>query len=268
MKKSITNSGDFEPVAGKSRRPHRILSYSKKIRKVSTPTLADLGDCTEVESYWRFIKNRWPSYEHYWTANILRLRKKNSIHIVDDSNLPKGEDSEMVQIAQLLRVTLSHMNSVYDLIGTSMNRKDVFYSFVHLSAAIDLASELFGRLDDRKVHRGPSKYSAWQTHWPPRSGPRYEWFDKDKYSDIQKIRDYRNFVVHSMDIPGLNVGVLFVPMVGKETRFIDWRKVTNESKDGPHRKDLDKAEEVVSQSWGKVLHFLEENLSRHVLPHP
>jgi hypothetical protein len=186
-------------------------------------TLQTDGDGIEKRLYAPLIQPRFPNYEVFWQKFVVPLTNRpTNVQLKTDTDLAViGKGDHDLCLAQLHYSVLRHLGRAYQL------RQDANYGLDHLvfslSAIVgaqDVAFELLERFQN------PTSYGPWlgkrsgridggreaQSAWKNNNG-----------SPLQDIRNYRNHLVHGRTPPGFGRQY---PMIGRESVYFDWRKVT------------------------------------------
>ncbi len=217
--------------------------------------------------YWnKFIKTLFPNYERFWAKFIVPMTNRPSnIHLKSEQELLKdGKGDREVQYAQLHYTVLRHLAYVYDLLAdkSKFNFDNLLEGFLRLFSAQDVAFELIQRISE------PTKYEPWKGR--SIGGELINAWEKGRiYPDhIKSMRWYRNFLAHSHLMPTMIIdSVLYVPMIGKETDYYDWRKIDSQEKAEKVRKDFIKAHELLNNAWVDTVKFLNDCWQNYLQDH-
>ncbi|HNR90653.1 MAG TPA: hypothetical protein PKM65_20120 [Spirochaetota bacterium] len=225
------------------------------------------GDYFEKTYYNTIILKDFPSYEIFWVKYITLLtnRPKN-IQLKTDSELQLiGKSHHELCLAQLHYTVLRQLIRTFQVTATNPFTTDhLIFSISTLIGAQDCAFELLERFSK------PTKYDPWinkkQKGQNINGGKeaQTEWKRKNKYP-LQKIRDYRNHLVHGRTMPGIIInGEEYIPKVGKEMIYSDWRVVTNAN--NLPLSDFDKPKVIINYTYGETIKYFEEAWKKYLLP--
>lgn len=235
---------------------------------MSQYSLTNDGDGYEQHYYTLFIQREFPSYEVFWQKFITPLtRRPVDIHIKDDSDLTQiGRTANDVCIAQLHYSVLRHLIRAYELQRVSIIEIDhILFGLTALCGAQDVAFELLERF------RNPRIYDPWaeKRHGASPSGREAQatWRKTDNYP-LQHIRDYRNNLIHGRMLPGIkNNTVSYLPKIGKEAQYFDWRKITNLATSNQlPLNDFSTLGDILQSAWQDTVQYLELRWKAHLLP--
>ena len=228
-------------------------------------TLIKDGDEYERECWEKFIKDEFPSYEKFWIQYIVPLTNRpENIYFKTNKELQKiGKSGHDICLAQLHYSILYHLGKVYKLKNKEpFALDDLTEGIVRICGALDIAFEFLERF------KNPKKYSPWlEKEQRGKLGSmeaRKAWQKTNGYP-LQNLRNYRNHLVHGRMMPNLNRQVLYLPKVGLEKRYFDWRLVTSPDKLPKVQKDFIPAKEILSESWNRLLDYLETNWKNVIL---
>ena len=94
---------------------------------------------------------------------------------------------------------------------------------------------------------------------------RQKW-QKKQSRPLQTMRDYRNHLVHGRLTPGI-IGVSFyLPKIGLESQYFDWRKVTNNPK--VHSLvgvELVAPPQILADAWKQTLGYLNSTWAKYLI---
>lgn len=230
-------------------------------------TLLNDGDKFE-QRYWNiFIKDKFPSFEKYWSIRITPLTNRpQNIHFKKSSVLLSlGFTDEDVCKAQLHYTLLRHLVRSYEILF-ALKTSHQSYDYVdylseglfHITAAQDVAFEFLQR------NATPGVFDA----WVPKKGlsvnkkiegsdeARKKW-QKDNDYPLQDIRNYRNHLTHGRISPNVLRGIkLFVPRIAKENVYLDWRLVTDGFSTSA-QSDFDSLDNILEKAWTETLSYFE-----------
>jgi hypothetical protein len=235
---------------------------------MSQYSLITSGDFFETHYYPLFIQKEFPSYEVFWQKYIVPLTgRPNNIHFNDDADLKSiGKSDHDICIAQLHYSVLRHLARAYDQRkAPNLNIDNVFCALSALCAAQDVSFELLERF------RKPGKYDPWANKKQGRQfagrDAQEQWKKSNRYP-LQHIRNYRNSLIHARMLPGIQQGKdVFLPKIGRETDYYDWRKITNASTPSQMTmNDFAKIDEILQTSWDQTIQYLELQWKSHLLP--
>jgi hypothetical protein len=230
--------------------------------------LATDGDRYEIDYYPLFIQTEFPSYEVFWQKFIVPLtRRPTDIHTKNDTELAQmGRTPNDICIAQLHYSVLRHLIRAYDIQRThTMGVDHAFFGLTAVCGAHDVAFELLERF------RSPARYDPWAVKKRGNilggKDAQTAWKKADNFP-LQNFRDYRNNLMHGRMLPGLVVeDVTYLPTVGKELQYLDWRKITNLPTPSQFpRTDFSKVADILSAAWQGTIQYLESRWQTHLLP--
>lgn len=230
--------------------------------------LTNDGDGYEQHYYHLFIQNEFPHYEIFWQKFVTPLtRRPVSIQIKDDSELLQmGRTANDVCIVQLHYSVLRHLIRAYELRQARMMGIDhVLFGLSALCGAQDVAFELLERFQN------PTRYDPWaeKQHGGILGGKEAQaaWKKVDNYP-LQHIRDYRNNLIHGRMLPGIAINtVSYLPEIGLESKYFDWRKITNLAE--PSQLPLDDFStpaNILQTAWQDTTQYLELRWKSHLIP--
>ena len=231
-----------------------------------TFTLATDGDAYEQKYYLAFIKNEFPCYDAFWVKHVVPLTNRpTDIHFKTDVQLRAvGKTEHDLCIAQLHYTVLRHLTRVFEIRRPGIvSVDDLTDGIVRLAGAQDVAFELLER------YARPAKYGPWLARRVGRTRggkeARQAWQKRNR-RPLQDIRNYRNHLVHGRIGPGVILnGLWYVPDIGKEAKYYDWRAIT----DGRNvaalvGQDLATPKQILDGAWKKTVNYLESNWKSHL----
>jgi len=235
-----------------------------------TFTLSKDGDHIEQINASRFLNNEFPAYEEFWRKFVVPLtnRPKN-IHFKNQKQLRKaGKSDNDICIAQLHYSILRHFHRTYEIRQIPHSKFSLFLltdGFVRLSGAIDIAFELLERF------QYPTKYNPWE-ETGSKSNPggreaRRNWQTKNSFP-LQNIKNYRNHLIHGRMTPTLSGNQLYLPKIGTEKKYFDWRLVTNPTQQSVKsiRKNFIAAKSILKQAWNETINYIQVEWQNNLLP--
>lgn len=215
------------------------------------------GDRVEKEYWDKFIHTQFPSYEKFWIKNVIPLTNRPvDIHLKTDYELSKiGKSANEICLAQLHYSILKHLARTFDLLSSQdFNLDNLIEGMVRLNGALDIAFELLERFNN------PTKYNTWldKKNNSDLGGKeaRENWQRNNRYP-LQKIKNYRNHLIHGRMLPGISGTNYYLPKIGLEKKYFDWRLITNSSNNQALIKDLLPAKKILEQAWTEALDYLE-----------
>ena len=222
-------------------------------------TLQDDGDPIEKKYYSQFLKDRFPSYEAFWRSFIAPLTKRpTDIRFKEDADLEAiGKGHHDICVAQLHYTILLHLARCFEIMNAKPVTDDgVLHALTALCGAQDIAFELLQRLET------PKEYDPWKEG----KDARIKWQKKTNHP-LQLIRDYRNDLVHGRMFPVMiTQDTTYLPAIGKQSNFLDWRKVMNVPPTDFPSTDYVPPDQILSEAWKGTVDYLECSWQRHLLP--
>jgi len=225
------------------------------------------GDSFEQHYHGLFIKNNFPNYENFWQTFVVPLTNRpTDIHFKNDKELAQiGKTANDVCIAQLHYSILRHLARAYDLAKSSMIDQDILAEgVVHISGSLDIAFELLERF------LNPSKYDPWLEEKDRVSGKiggkeaRKVWQNNRSYP-LQSIKDYRNHLIHGRMTPSIINSEIYLPRIGFENKYFDWRLITDPTKVTYSVKDFMSAREILRKAWIDSIKYLNVEWKKTLL---
>lgn len=232
---------------------------------MNTYRLAIDGDSTEKESWFLFLQREFPEYEIFWQKYIVPLTNRpHNIHFKNDTELAQlGKGPQDICIAQLHYTILVHLRRAFLMLslGDRMSGDEFKEGIIRLSSVLDVADELLERFNNR------SNYDPWlesgdKQHKGGREA-REAWRRKPFSANTKPLRDYRNHLVHGRLSPSVNGQY---PVIGQESQYFDWRKVTDPGNFGSlNPVDFAHPHDIVKQAWDMTLSYLRDMWRTHLL---
>lgn len=227
---------------------------------MSTYRLAIDGDDFE-RYYWDlFIKDQFPSYEKFWLNFVVPLTNRPyNIDFKTDAGLAKINKSTLdLCIAQLNYSVLGHLARCFEVLktlrdNTGIEQADLLLEGItRLVGAQDNAFELLERLNR------PNCYDPFVKRDSKVARERWQ---QDKKQPLQNIRNYRNSLVHGLQLPKIADGSrLCIPEIGKEDKYLDWRLITELSPEREeYKKDFISVLDILESTWNETIAYLENN---------
>ncbi|PIW21639.1 MAG: hypothetical protein COW32_08830 [Candidatus Aquicultor secundus] len=134
-----------------------------------------------------------------------------------------------------------------------------------ITGALDVAFELLER------YKNPTSYDPWLEKRDASTGrlggneARRQWQDANGYP-LQHLRNYRNHLIHGRLTPGLIGTDFYVPKIGTESKYFDWRLITDQNNNpGLNTNDLSPACGVLRGAWDETLDYLESSWRSNLL---
>jgi hypothetical protein len=228
----------------------------KNWKEIMTRLITD-GDDFE-KFYWnKFIKTLFPSYERFWVKFIVPMTNRPAnIHLKPIEDLAKdGKSDREIQYAQLHYTALRHLAYVYDLLANKekFSFDILFEGFLRICSAQDVGFVLIQRIIE------PTKYEPWQGR--SIGGDLIEaWKGENIFPEyIRNIRWYRNYLAHSQLMPTMIIDkILYVPMIGKEKNYYDWRKIDSAEKALEVKNDFTNAHDLLNNAWVYTVKHLND----------
>jgi hypothetical protein len=235
-------------------------SESGGLQRNASLRLATHGDTLEQRYAPLFLDSKFQAYEQFWILHVVPVTKRDtdrSIHFKTDAELGAiGKGPEDIHIAQLHHTVLRHLARVYELKG-SPKREEFIDGIVRLVSALDVAFELLCRFKNRGVHPpfDSRKSEKARKQWRNQEG-----------DPLAKYRDYRNTVVHGCAIPEIHSDVVYMPKIGVEGEYADWRKVTDGDVSAiVNRGDFLPAQTILSDAWSQVVEYCQTAWTTHLM---
>lgn len=230
-------------------------------------SLSSDGDGYEQRYYHAFIKAEFVSYDTFWAKHIVPLTNRPvDIYFKTDAQLAATrKTAQDLCVAQLHYTVLRHLARAYEIRRLAqMSIDDLTEGMVRLSGAQDVAFELLER------YTNPTTYDPWLARAAGgKKGSkeaRQTWQKKDGYP-LQNLRDYRNHLVHGRVSPAVILdGVLYVPAIGKESAYFDWR-VIRQHPNPPSLigSDLVMPKKVLDDAWDSTVQYFESKWQKHMI---
>ncbi len=227
---------------------------------MSTYRLAIDGDDLERHYWGLFVKDQFPSYERFWLKFVVLLTKRpDNIHFKTDEELAKmGKSRVDLCVAQLNYSVLMHLVRCFEVLktlkdNTGIEQVDLLLEGItRLVGAQDNAFELLERLNR------PSCYDPFVKRDSKVARERWQ---QDKKQPLQHIRDYRNTLVHGLQLPKIADGSrLCMPEIGKEDKYLDWRLITESSPDlEEYKREFISVLDILEGAWRETIDYLESN---------
>jgi hypothetical protein len=185
--------------------------------------LARDGDVFEQRCWSAFLAVQWPSYERFWQQFVTPLTNRPSgIHfLTSPALLAAGFTDHDICCAQLHYTILRHLDRVFQIRHAAVITLDLLIEgLARLTGALDVAFELLER------RRDPTAYDAWLESAGKKARSKWQ---TDNGRPLQHIRNYRNHVIHGRLTPTVSSNEPYVPRIGREEGYLDWRTVTEGS---------------------------------------
>ncbi len=215
------------------------------------------GDRVEKKYWDKFIQTQFPSYEKFWIKNVIPLTNRPAdIHFKADYELRKiGKSANDICLSQLHYSILKHLSRAFDILSLQdINLDNLIEGMVRLSGALDIAFELLERFNN------PTKYDAWldkKNNSNLGGKEARENWQKNNRFPLQKIKNYRNHLIHGRMLPGILNTTYYLPKIGLEKKYFDWRLITNSNNPAFDKNDLMPAKKILEQAWKETLDYLE-----------
>ena len=244
--------------------------YGLKGDRMTNYRLTIDGDGLE-QHYWKlFIQSEFPSYEKFWEKHVIPLSNRPvDIHFKTNAQLSSSNlTQEDVCIAQLHYSLLRHLSRVFEYRGMNhtVDLDILTEAFARLTSAQDVAFELLERYTNKSI------YDPWLEQGDRKTGTkggeeaRRAWQGKDN-GPLKDIRQYRNHLIHGRFMPGVYSGVVYLPKIGKEQNYLDWRLITDRANNpGMDANDFDDARQILDLAWRETLQYIEQKWQTHLLP--
>ncbi|HYX07699.1 MAG TPA: hypothetical protein VE912_13305 [Bacteroidales bacterium] len=235
-----------------------------------TYTLSNDGDRIEQYNLNRFLNSEFHAYEKFWQKHVIPLTNRpQNIHFKDTAQLKAiGKSGNDICIAQLHYSILRHLHRTYDIRQISTLNFQLFEltdGFVRLSGTLDIAFELLER------YKNPKKYDPWveagtKSNLGGREARR-NW-QKNNQFPLQSIKNYRNHLIHGRMTPTVTGAQTYLPNIGKEKKYFDWRLITNPSKQTIRsiQNDYKPAKLILDEAWDKTIDYLQTQWMNELLP--
>ena len=232
-----------------------------KGQEANSYRLAIDGDDLERHYWGLFVKDQFPSYEMFWLKFVVPLTNRpGNINFKTDTGLAKINKSKLdISIAQLNYSIFRHLMRCFDIsialeksTGVEQQLNFLQEGIIRLVGAQDNAFELLERINK------PCCYDPFSE----KDGEiaRKTWQQNKKYP-LRDIRNYRNNLIHGRLLPGIIDGSrLCLPKIGKESKYLDWRLVTELSnKREEYKKDFISVLNILKGVWNETVSYLESN---------
>lgn len=222
--------------------------------------LAIDGDYYEQKYWGLFIQNQFQSYEDFWIKNIVPLTNRPiDIHFKTDQELLQiGKTVNDICIAQLHYSVLRHLVRVFDIMSKgNVDLDTLTEGTARLCGALDVTFEVLERFNN------PSKYDPWLEKKDKNGNnggkeAREAWQKANSYP-LQKLRNYRNHLIHGRMLPGVVGNVYFLPKIETENKYFDWRKITDPSNNpGLDQNDLIPIGDILLFAWTETIKYLDD----------
>jgi hypothetical protein len=225
---------------------------------MTTYYLARHGDDLERQCWSAFLAVQWPSYERFWQRYVTPLTDRpTSVHFRSAADLRAiGLTDQDVCCAQLHYSILGNLSRTFQFRHVPQLTPDLLTeALARLVGAQDVAFELLER------RRDPSAYDPWLESAGRKA--RTKWQEAND-RPLQEVRDYRNHLVHGRLTPTVFVNEPYVPRLGRQAAYLDWREVTR----GPASEeqvglDLVPCRVVLDEAWFKTISHLEAEWVRN-----
>lgn len=224
-----------------------------------TYSLIEDGDGVEKKYWNKFIQNQFSSYEKFWVKYVTPLTNRPvNIHFKTDGELKNlGKSANEICISQLHYSILKHLTRAFDIVNLhNINLDSLIEGMVRLCGALDITFELLERFSN------PAKYDPWLDKKKNRlelgGKEACENWQKNNQYPLQTIRDYRNHLIHGRMLPGILGDIYYLPKIGSESNYFDWRLITDPlNNPSLNKEDLMSADEILKQAWKEVIVYLE-----------
>lgn len=230
---------------------------------MSEITLQNDGDSFEKYYYELFIRKDFPSYEKFWLKFVVPLTNRpKDIHFKSNDELEElGLGDQEICISQLHYSIVRHLARVSDIKTMQpLNINGLTEGMVRLVGAQDIVFELLERFLNL------SAYDPWLPVGERGSkSARQAWQRRENYP-LQDIRNYRNNLVHGRITSSIIDKDCYVPKIGLENKYFDWRLVT----DNPRVRELIGTDfiasnELLEGAWNQTIGYIEENWIHYLL---
>jgi hypothetical protein len=224
-----------------------------------TYTLIEHGDALEQTCYPLFLQAEFPSYETFWQREVVPLTNRpTNIFFKNEKELKAiGKGSTNICIAQLHYSVLNHLYATFRLKQIEKLNLDQFMEgIIRLCGAQDVAFDFLERCTN------PTDYGAWvvsSKSTPKGSKEAHFKWQKDNEFPLQSIRNYRNILVHGRLLPSISGDDIYLPDIGKETSYLDWRIIMN-NPEIPRLvvQDFQTTKELLEYCWTFTIQYFEE----------
>lgn len=229
-------------------------------------TLLNDGDNFEKHYWNKFLSSDFPTYERYWADKVVPLTNRpDNIHFKKSSDLlAQGYTAEDVCKAQLHYTILRHLVRTYEILEHLKIKQQVLpdtdylsEGLFHICGAQDVAFEFIQR------NKTPNTFDPWIPKKQGRGGTEGSKEAKDKWQKdntypLQPIRDFRNHFTHGRILPAVQGNnKVFVPKIGNENNYLDWRLITDGYSQQSIMSDFDTLDKILQDAWAKTLAYLE-----------
>lgn len=229
--------------------------------------LSSDGDHYEQRYYGAFIKAEFAGYEEFWAKHVVPVTNRPiDIHCKTDAQLATtGKTVQDVCIAQLHYTVLRHLAKVYDIRHLpQVSIDDLTEGMVRLSSAQDVAFELLERYTNPTVY---DPWLAWESRGKKGSREAREAWRKKDQRPLQNLRNYRNHLVHGRVSPTVSLnGATYVPAIGKEATYFDWRVLTRHpNPTSLIGSDLVTPKDLLDDAWKSTVKYFETSWREHLI---
>jgi hypothetical protein len=232
-------------------------------------TLAAHGDPYEQTYSPLLLQPCFPAYEAFWASFVVPLtnRPRDQQLKTDPELAAIGKGPRDLCNAQLHYSVFRNLCRVFDILRNgSVSVDPLCAAMSALVGAQDTAFDLLERF------RRPNRYDPWLDKRRVKNGPagsreaQKAWREHDNYP-LQDIRDYRNNLVHGRTMPGIVIGhTTYVPLIGRELQYLDWRRVTAVSPTALPVHDFAEPAAILFQAWDHTVAYLQSKWTTELLP--
>jgi len=232
-------------------------------------TLLVDGDNFEKHYWSQFLEVEFPSYERYWSVNIVPMTNRPiDIHFKNSSQLmSEGFTIDDICKAQLHYTIFRHLVRAFEIKRLlSENDQTIFSADIlaeglfHITSSQDVAFEFLQRVQEPNLFDPmAAKKSASATKQPASKEAMEKWQNNNN-RPLQNIRNYRNHLTHGRLSPSIQLPPkVLMPKIGLENNYLDWRLVTDwrQSSYQSVIRDFDTLDNILKEAWQQTIGYFE-----------
>lgn len=229
-------------------------------------TLLQDGDGFEKHYWTKFLSTDFPKYEKYWSDRVVPMTNRpTNIHFKKSQELlQKGFTAEDVCKAQLHYTIFRHLVRAYEILESLKTKQQNFADtdylsegLFHVCGAQDVAFEFLQR------NKTPNVFDPWLPKKQRASAilgskeAKEKWQNDNSYP-LQSIRNYRNHLTHGRISPTVqNIDKVYLPKIGNENNYLDWRLVTDGYSAQTIISDFDTLDKILQGAWKNTVDYFE-----------